>query len=629
MKKKAIRQGAVACILTILMGLTSTAYADEKGSEIIEQGSRMKTEDTSAYRKGLELILATGDAETITLPADDSYLKSPEVKYVNAEHKNSIKSYRKPWNNKSALGAYPYHGMKVLVIAKQNEYDCIVFKDNNNESQVAWVHDEELTWYYPGEERTVGVPCVKYADNIGDAEVSWSEKSFDGSRQKYTILSEPAVNCVQFTLDYQVIGRGGAGVDDILGDRIIYVSDGTEWIEIGRFPYNEIDAVHVVVNLEKPMRVEAVAITADCKKPNAFLFRQSILNILRTEAEHASYVPGKYTFKEYTYELHEDGTTEVLNYNGSEKQLKLPAFLDGYPVTAIGKSALDYSNSLRSVTIPESVTSIGEEAFKNCESLMKVTFPEHLISIGDNAFRGCCNLKEVIIPENVSDIGIAVFHGCKNLSSVTIAEGVTAIENDMFNGCKKLTNVTIPETLISIGDWAFYDCVSLTNLKIPESVRIIGRGAFSSCINLTSVIIPEGVTRIGDSAFASCTNLSSATIPESVTIIGQSAFSSCTSLTSVIIPDSVMSIGRSTFSSCTGLSSVTIQANVTSIEEEMFFNCIRLRSITLPEGLKSIGDRAFYNCTSLRNIAIPESLTSIGYMAFEKCLSLAPDSVPD
>ena len=153
MKKKTIRQGAVACILTILMGLTSTAYADEKGSEIVEQGIRKETEDTSAYRKGLELILATGDSENITLPDEDNYLKSPEVKYVNAEHKNSIKSYQKPWNSKSALGAYPYHGMKVLVVAKQEEYDCIIFNDNNNQLHVSWVHDEELARYYPGAEQ--------------------------------------------------------------------------------------------------------------------------------------------------------------------------------------------------------------------------------------------------------------------------------------------------------------------------------------------------------------------------------------------------------------------------------------------------------------------------------------------
>ena len=200
--------------------------------------------------------------------------------YVNADNKNSIYSYRKPWRNKSAIGAYPYHGTKVLVVAKQNEYDCIVFKDNNNQPQAAWVRGEELTWYYPGKEWTLGIPCVKYADNTGDAEVSWSEKSFDGSNQKYTILSEPAVNCVQFTLDYQVIGRGGAGIDDILGDRIIYVSDGSEWKEVGRFSYDEIDAMHVVVNLEQPMKLAAVATSADCKKPDVFLFRQGILDTL-------------------------------------------------------------------------------------------------------------------------------------------------------------------------------------------------------------------------------------------------------------------------------------------------------------------------------------------------------------
>lgn len=268
------------CILTTLTNMSCTSFAVEANEEAINQELQIGAERETACLEGLELIEATGAVENITLPDADSFLKSPEVMYVNADNKNSIYSYRKPWRNKSAIGAYPYHGTKVLVVAKQNEYDCIVFKDNNNQPQAAWVRGEELTWYYPGKEWTLGIPCVKYADNTGDAKVSWSEKSFDGSNQKYTILSEPAVNCVQFTLDYQVIGRGGAGIDDILGDRIIYVSDGSEWKEVGRFSYDEIDAMHVVVNLEQPMKLAAVATSADCKKPDVFLFRQGILDTL-------------------------------------------------------------------------------------------------------------------------------------------------------------------------------------------------------------------------------------------------------------------------------------------------------------------------------------------------------------
>ena len=201
--------------------------------------------------------------------------------YVNAPKKNSIYAYQLPKADKSKIMNYPYHGIKVLAIARQAEFTCIIYNDNNNNDHAAWVESQYLTYTFPGTEHTIGLPCVSYAYDIGDPAVSWSPDYFVGAGQRYTILKDKAYNCVQFTLDYQVIGRGEATyAEEIYGPRKVYVNDGSGWIMVGQFEYSNIDTAHVVVNLPEPMDLAAVATVAVCDLPDAFIFRQGILDVM-------------------------------------------------------------------------------------------------------------------------------------------------------------------------------------------------------------------------------------------------------------------------------------------------------------------------------------------------------------
>lgn len=284
MKKHLFRLMSTLFAASLILCDYSCAFADIGINNVIigEEKQSADEHTNSAYKNGLELIKATGDADNITLPKPESYLVNPAIMYINAQSKNSIYSYRKPWLNKSLLGSYPYHGTKVLVVAEEGDFDCIIFNDNANKAQASWVYASELTGAFPGVEQTIGTPCVQYANNVGDIKVSWSKEKFVGSQQKYTVLGESAKNCVQFVLDYQVIGRGDADTSEVLGDRVVYVNDGNGWIAVGRFSYSQIDATHVTVNLEKPMNILAIATIADCAKPNTFIFRQSVLDVMVT-----------------------------------------------------------------------------------------------------------------------------------------------------------------------------------------------------------------------------------------------------------------------------------------------------------------------------------------------------------
>mgnify|MGYP007012523258 CR=1 FL=1 len=59
----------------------------------------------------------------------------------------------------------------------------------------------------------------------------------------------------------------------------------------------------------------------------------------------------------YDYILLDDGTAKIIRHNGGGKELTIPSFLDGYPVTALGDCAFQNAGSIESITFK--VTSVG------------------------------------------------------------------------------------------------------------------------------------------------------------------------------------------------------------------------------------------------------------------------------
>ena len=305
------------------------------------------------------------------------------------------------------------------------------------------------------------------------------------------------------------------------------------------------------------------------------------------------------------FQLSADSSSYIVSdHVGYSTEVYIPSVYEGLPVTAIGDRALEGS-----------------------ERMMRIVLPDTITSIGNSAFSGCLYLEDLTIPDGVTFIGGGAFRDCSSLESITIPDGVTSIGEGTFSGCSGLTSITIPDSVTSFGREAFYGCIGLTSIVIPDGVTSTGYSAFQDCSNLTSIVIPDSVTSIDGNAFWGCSSLTSITLPDSVTSISACAFLGCSSLTSIVIPSGVTGVDYATFSGCSSLTSVALPDGFTKIGEQAFSGCSGLTSIVIPDSVISIASRAFEGCSSLTSIVIPDSVTSIGGGAFGGCSSLTSITV--
>ena len=314
----------------------------------------------------------------------------------------------------------------------------------------------------------------------------------------------------------------------------------------------------------------------------------------------------RFTIGSITYEVIDSNEVKIYDYSGTDSVLVIPdtvAYQNvSYAVTEIGEYALEYSQSLITVTIPNSVRIINDGAFSFCSNLSYAIIPDSITSIEYATFYNCSSLNSIVIPNSVISIGNSAFYGCSSLDSVIIPNSVTSIEISAFHGCSSLVYITIPGAITSIADDLFGDCRKLNYIPISNSITSIGRYAFGNCDSLISVHIPNSVTSIGPLAFENCSNLTSIILPSSLTTIELSTFANCTSLASIVIPNTATSIGKYAFQNCYNLASVTLPDSLNNIDDYAFQNCYNLPNITIPSAICSIGVRAFDNCSNLSEV---------------------------
>lgn len=160
----------------------------------------------------------------------------------------------------------------------------------------------------------------------------------------------------------------------------------------------------------------------------------------------------------------------------------------------------DYYNNAK-------VTKISMYAFYNCNTIKSVTISNSINCIESSSFLRCEHLETVIMKNSVEKLGAGCFENCIRLKSVTLSDSIKSIEINTFANCTRLETVNLPASLENIGNAAFYFCENLLPVTIPRKVKKIGDSAFGSCKLLNTVFVPKSVSYIGAYAFTSPINV--------------------------------------------------------------------------------------------------------------------------
>ena len=324
-------------------------------------------------------------------------------------------------------------------------------------------------------------------------------------------------------------------------------------------------------------------------------------------------------------------------YDGAGGDVVVPAEIDGFTVDVIGINVFK-SDTITSLTLPETVLELRSNAVSSCEKLTSVTLPQSLVVINRMNFFSCNALSEVTIPASVRYIGDTSFRFCDALRKITFEGVCPAIDMDCFSILPDDAVAYVPDDQLEAYTAAFENAGSTVSVQPSgkNAVLVENNGYVedefdfdASTGTITSyngyatyLAIPETiggapVKAIGPEAFARHAYLAFLELPEGLESIGDSAFYNCETLGRVRFPSTLKTIGNNAFYNAYK-SSVLELTSVESIGDYAFYFAGLKGSLKLPEGLKSIGENAFEACTNMgANLYLPSTLESIGSNAFK------------
>ena len=229
--------------------------------------------------------------------------------------------------------------------------------------------------------------------------------------------------------------------------------------------------------------------------------------------------------------------------------------IETIPVSAFTKTAIrfiDFPTKLKTIgnkafydryltgplVLPEGLDSIGSEAFY-CNIITEVTIPESVRAIGVSAFRKNQSLKSVTLNNSMELIDQSLFNTCDELAVVHGGKNVKNIAYYAFYGCDSLRSIK-DVTPVTIGEGAFSSCRKLENFNFSR-IKSIGYEGFYLCYSLKEADLTT-LTSIESRSFCACTSLKKVTFGNDITTIKSSAFQVCDSLEEVILGSSVKSL---------------------------------------------------------------------------------------
>ncbi|MBO6016986.1 MAG: hypothetical protein J6P42_03015, partial [Oscillospiraceae bacterium] len=136
-------------VMLLLTSVPCTVFADDNAAA---------DPPLTAAERGLAALQATGKADRIQLPKEESYLREWKTLYARKAFKSPCLAVEPVPKYPSMLPTlhYLYEGVEVTVVAEENDMSCIIYRSNNNKQYVGWIRSIRLLEEFPGEQYTVG-----------------------------------------------------------------------------------------------------------------------------------------------------------------------------------------------------------------------------------------------------------------------------------------------------------------------------------------------------------------------------------------------------------------------------------------------------------------------------------------
>ena len=316
---------------------------------------------------------------------------------------------------------------------------------------------------------------------------------------------------------------------------------------------------------------------------------------------------------------------------------------------AIGTSAFERSDNLRSVSIPDSVTYIGDSAFGWCEQLENVKAPQTLQYVGESAFSGTSWFDNQ--PDGMVYLGKVAYryHGEMSANTnIKIKSGTVSISPNAFYYEESLTGIRIPESVTTIGAFAFYGA-NIDKLRIPKSVIEIQDNRLGAYFSKKIIVDPENPSYSSDETgalfnknktqmyeYPGANKTKTYRIPNTVRRVHTLCFAYTQFLNTLIIPKSVKVLEIDAVDHTCYISAFQVDKNnphYSSDQAGCLYNknkttLIRYpvgrkaSSFTVPKQVKTIGRFSFMEANNLHTLIMSDNVTTIGEFAINRCFAL-------
>lgn len=174
-----------------------------------------------------------------------------------------------------------------------------------------------------------------------------------------------------------------------------------------------------------------------------------------------------------------DGEVTVTKYLGGSKNVRVPSYINGKPVTQIGNGKCIFASvgNVKRLYIPDTVLRIAPMAVNGAENLEEVEFGDahSLTGIGKYAFEGTKFCDESNMVGNMSVVG-GILVKCVATGDVRLPEGIRGIADCAFG--PGVTRITLPEGCEILGEGMLENAPDVEWIYIPNTVKGLTNSIF-------------------------------------------------------------------------------------------------------------------------------------------------------